>query len=149
MNLSPRLLVVPVNTCVLLACEVRYAGSYSVQWYRDSDEHPFHSNPSVENSSTINHILSVTNEYNNTLIQCVVHTDLSENDVTAESNSITVIAIPEGIATYRLTICQRMIVVALSIKILLTLILYSSSIIVSLFCSSFCQLVPKTIGRPC
>lgn len=85
-------MVVPVNTSVLLSCEVHYAGSYFVQWKRDSDEHPFDSNPPVVNSSIITHTLSVTDEYKNAMIHCIVRAV----NHTVESNSIKVNAVSEG-----------------------------------------------------
>ena len=89
-------MIVPVNTSILLTCEVQYNGSYSVQWYRNTETKPFHNNPSVVNSSTLNHTINVSSEYKNTRIQCFVH-DASHSNITERSNNITLNAISKGI----------------------------------------------------
>ena len=96
-------MIVPVNTSVLLTCEVRFNGSYSVQWYRDSIHLVNDSTFSVVNNSNINLTLSVTDEYKpDTQIYCVMH-DSATGSVITESDSITVNAVSEGTI---LLVCQ-------------------------------------------
>jgi hypothetical protein len=94
-NLRPGLLIVPVNTPVWLTCEVQYNGSYSVQWYNDTDGYmfPFHANPSEANNSILrlNRTLNIRSVIN---FQCIMHSN--DGEITEESNYITLKAISEG-----------------------------------------------------
>ena len=97
-KLYPRLLIVPVDTLVLLTCEIQYNGSYSVQWYRLTESGPIriYHDPSKANNSTLHFNITVGSEYKNTHILCVIHpTDGGPND-TRRSNYATLNAISEG-----------------------------------------------------
>lgn len=94
-RLYPELLIVPVNTSVLLTCEVCYSGSYFVHWYRDSATVPFHRSDIEENNSILNYTLFVTSEYKNTEIVCTI-APIGRNSGVNQSNVLILNAISEG-----------------------------------------------------
>lgn len=92
----PRLLIVPVNTSVSLTCEVQYNGSYSVQWYRNTESQSFYENPSEANNSTLPLNITVESDHEIVYIQCIIHPINGKLENTIPSNYATLNAISEG-----------------------------------------------------
>lgn len=99
LQLTPRLLIVPVNTPVLLTCEVRYSGTvpYSVHWYSNMpDASPLHQNLNEEGNSVLTFTLVPTSEYNDTRIHCSMVTNERHNPDTGRSEPATLKVFSKG-----------------------------------------------------
>ena len=95
----PRLLIVPVDTSVLLTCEVCYNGpsAYSVWLHTESvDLETINLSWNEVNNSTLNYTLSIKSEYKNMHITCQMVSHDRNDNVNGSSDSTILNAISEG-----------------------------------------------------